>query len=140
SVHSSGILISEKPLECFSATFLPPKGFATVQFDMHIAEDVGLYKFDILGQRGLAKIRETLDIIGYNQPEAEVGDIHDVAKLKKDDRINSLLKSGECMGCFYIESPAMRLLIKKLEVDNYLTLVAASSVVRPGVSQSGMMR
>ena len=140
SVHSSGILISEKPLQCFSATFLPPKGFRTVQFDMHIAEDVGLYKFDILGQRGLSKIREALDIIGYNQPEVQVGDIHDIPKLKKDDRIKSLLKSSQCMGCFYIESPAMRLLMKKLEVDNYLTLVAASSVIRPGVAQSGMMR
>ena len=140
SVHSSGILISEQPLQCFSATFLPPKGFSTVQFDMHIAEDVGLYKFDILGQRGLSKIRETLDVIRYNQPEAEVLDIHDISILKKDDRIKGLLESGECMGCFYIESPAMRLLMKKLKVDNYLTLVAASSVIRPGVAQSGMMR
>lgn len=140
SIHSSGILISEKPLQCFSATFLPPKGFPTVQFDMHIAEDVGLYKFDILGQRGLSKIRETLDIIRYNQPGTQVWDIHDIPKLKKDDRIKTLLKSAQCMGCFYIESPAMRLLIKKLQVDNYLTLVAASSVIRPGVAQSGMMR
>lgn len=140
SVHSSGILISEQPLQCFSATFLPPKGFRTVQFDMHIAEDVGLYKFDILAQRGLSKIREALDVIRYNQPEAKVLDIHEVSKLKKDKRIKQLLKSGESLGCFYIESPAMRLLMKKLKVDNYLTLVAASSVIRPGVAQSGMMR
>jgi len=140
SVHSSGILISERPLQYFSATFLPPKGFWTVQFDMHIAEDVGLYKFDILGQRGLSKIKEAMDVISYNQPEAELADIHDVSKLKKDDQIQALLKSSQCMGCFYIESPAMRLLMKKLQVDNYLTLVAASSVIRPGVAQSGMMR
>src|SRR5690606_34091547 len=94
SVHSSGILISEQPLQCFSATFLPPKGFRTVQFDMHIAEDVGLYKFDILAQRGLSKIREALDVIRYNQPEAKVLDIHEVPKLKKDKRIKQLLKSG----------------------------------------------
>ena len=51
SIHAGGILISEKPLHWFSATHLPPKGFPTTQFDMVIAEDVGLYKFDILGQR-----------------------------------------------------------------------------------------
>lgn len=34
----------------------------------------------------------------------------------------------------------MRMLLRKLRVDNYLGLVAASSVIRPGVSQSGMMR
>jgi DNA polymerase-3 subunit alpha len=44
------------------------------------------------------------------------------------------------MGCFYVESPAMRMLLKKLEVDNYLGLVAASSIIRPGVAKSGMMR
>jgi len=32
------------------------------------------------------------------------------------------------------------MLLKKLGVDNYLTLVAASSIIRPGVSQSGMMK
>jgi DNA polymerase-3 subunit alpha len=44
------------------------------------------------------------------------------------------------MGCFYVESPAMRMLLRKLEVDNYLGLVAASSIIRPGVAKSGMMR
>ena len=44
------------------------------------------------------------------------------------------------MGCFYVESPAMRMLLKKLRCDDYVTLVAASSIIRPGVSQSGMMR
>jgi len=34
----------------------------------------------------------------------------------------------------------MRMLLKKLQVDNYLGLVAASSIIRPGVSKSGMMR
>ena len=44
------------------------------------------------------------------------------------------------MGCFYVESPAMRMLLKKLQVDNYLGLVAASSIIRPGVAKSGMIR
>ncbi len=44
------------------------------------------------------------------------------------------------MGCFYVESPAMRMLLRKLEVDTYLGLVAASSIIRPGVARSGMMR
>jgi len=34
----------------------------------------------------------------------------------------------------------MRQLLGKLHCDNYLTLVAASSIIRPGVAQSGMMR
>ena len=50
------------------------------------------------------------------------------------------LRSADTIGCFYIESPAMRQLLKKLRCDDYLTLVAASSIIRPGVSQSGMMK
>jgi len=34
----------------------------------------------------------------------------------------------------------MRMLLKKLRVDDYLGLVAASSIIRPGVAESGMMR
>ncbi|HSP82175.1 MAG TPA: DNA polymerase III subunit alpha, partial [Gillisia sp.] len=140
SIHAGGILISSKPLTCFSALDLPPKGFPTVQFDMIIAEDVGLYKFDILAQRGLGKIKDTLTIIAENQPEAPPFDIHDLKKFKKDPKINNLIKEGNCMGCFYIESPGMRNLLRKLKTDTYLGLVAASSIIRPGVSKSGMMR
>jgi DNA-directed DNA polymerase III PolC len=141
SIHASGLLISERPLHYFSATHLPPKGFATTQFDMVIAEDVGLYKFDILAQRGLAKIKETLTILEQSRPdEFSKFDIHDIKKFKEDPRINDLIKTAQCMGCFYVESPAMRMLLKKLEVDNYLGLVAASSIIRPGVAKSGMMR
>lgn len=140
SVHSGGIVISEKPITWFSATFLPPKGFATTQFSMMEAEDVGLYKFDVLSQRGLAKIRETLDIIAYNQPDASVVDIHNMNELKEDPKIKTLLSEARALGCFYVESPAMRMLLVKLQVKTYLELVAASSIIRPGVSQSGMMR
>ncbi len=34
----------------------------------------------------------------------------------------------------------MRGLLRKLHCDNYLSLVAASSIIRPGVAKSGMMR
>lgn len=139
-IHAGGILIAEKSLHHYSATFMPPKGFATVQFDMVIAEDVGLYKFDILGQRGLAKIKDSLDIIKENQPEKAHFDIHNIQQFKEDERINNMIKEAQCLGCFYVESPAMRMLLNKLKVDNYLGLVAASSIIRPGVAKSGMMR
>lgn len=140
SIHAGGIIIPEKPIHWFSGTFLPPKGYPTSQFSMLEAEDVGLYKFDILSQRGLGKICETLAIISYNQPNQPPHDIHDVATFKTDDRINQLLREAKALGCFYVESPAMRMLMIKLHTNSYLELVAASSIIRPGVSSSGMMR
>ncbi|WAC02434.1 DNA polymerase III subunit alpha [Lacinutrix neustonica] len=138
SVHSAGILILDKPVHQYSATFLPPKGFATVQFDMLIAEDVGVFKFDILGQRGLAKIKDALEIIAENRPEVPPIDIHDLERFKKDKKINDLLRSGGAIGAYYVESPAMRGLMTKLQTQDYLGLVAASSIIRPGVYGSGM--
>ena len=140
SIHSSGIVITEPPIEHFGATSMPPKGFPTTHFDMHIAEDAGIYKYDILGQRGLGKIKDCLTIIKHNRPEAENIDIDDVARFKQDEKVKELLRTGRSIGCFYVESPAMRALMKKLEVDDYRGLVAASSIIRPGVSQSGMMQ
>jgi DNA polymerase-3 subunit alpha len=140
SIHASGIVISEKPINYFTPTFFPPKGYSTVQFDMHIAEDIGLYKFDILSQRGLGKIKDALELIKRNGNEKAEVEIHNMLQLKQDENIKKLLRTANAIGCFYVESPAMRMLLRKLEVQDYLGLVAASSVIRPGVAQSGMMQ
>jgi len=139
-IHAGGIIISEKPLQHYTATFMPPKGYPTTQFDMVVAEDIGLYKFDILSQRGLGKIKNTVEIVRKNHPDKPPIDIHDIQRFKQDKRIQYLLKHAKAIGCFYVESPAMRMLLTKLRVDDYLGLVAASSVIRPGVAKSGMMR
>lgn len=138
SIHAGGILISDEPIYRYTATSHPPKGFPICQFDMYNAEDLGLYKFDILSQRGLGHIKDTLSIVKRNRG-VEI-DIHDIPKFMKDEKIVRHLEKGNLVGCFYVESPAMRMLLAKLECKDYLTLVAASSIIRPGVAQSGMMR
>lgn len=138
SMHSCGILISEEPITNYSALEMPPKGFPIVQFDMHTAEDIGLEKFDILSQRGLGTIKDTVDLI--KEKRGITVDIKDTTLSKNETRCNEFLSIGKTIGCFYIESPAMRGLLRRLKCDNYKVLVAASSIIRPGVAQSGMMR
>jgi len=138
SIHAGGILISEEPLSSYVALDLPPKGFPTAQFDMYTAEEIHFDKLDILSQRGIGHIQEAVQIIRMNRGE-EI-DIHQVEKFKTDKKVNEQLKTKSTIGCFYIESPGMRGLLTKLRCDNYVTLVAASSIIRPGVAQSGMMR
>ncbi|MBC7494547.1 MAG: DNA polymerase III subunit alpha, partial [Flavobacterium sp.] len=138
SMHSCGIIISEEPITNFTALEMPPKGFPIVQFDMHVAEDIGFEKFDILSQRGLGTIDEAVKIIEKNRGIKI--DITDISLSKNETKCNELLSIGKTIGCFYIESPAMRGLLRRLKCDNYKTLVAASSIIRPGVAQSGMMR
>jgi error-prone DNA polymerase len=138
SIHAGGVLISERPICCYSALDLPPKGLPTVQWDMYTAEDLGFEKIDILSQRGIGHINECTAIIRRNHGLSI--DVHRVEDFKKDEKVKALLRSGETTGCFYVESPAMRGLLKKLRCDNYISLVAASSIIRPGVARSGMMR
>lgn len=138
SMHSCGILISEEPITNFTALEMPPKGFPIVQFDMHIAEDIGFEKFDILSQRGIGSINDTVKLIKKNK-QLNV-DIRDTTISKNEARCNDMLSRGKTIGCFYIESPAMRGLLRRLKCADYKTLVAASSIIRPGVAQSGMMK
>jgi len=138
SIHAGGIIISEKPLNNFTALQMMPKGFPITHFDMYGAEDIGFHKFDILSQRGLGHIKDAVELVKRNKGQAI--DIHNIAEIKKNKRVKDQLRSGQCIGCFYIESPAMRGLLTKLACDNYVHLVAASSIIRPGVAKSGMMR
>lgn len=138
SIHAGGILISQQPIHYYTATDLPPKGFPISHFDMVTAEEIGFAKFDILSQRGLGHIRDSLEIIEKNQGKKV--DIHRIKDFKHDEKIKQHLRKGHTIGAFYVESPAMRMLLAKLEVDEYLGLVAASSIIRPGVARSGMMR
>lgn len=138
SIHAGGVLISEDPVFRYSALDLPPVGLPTVQWDMHTSETIGFEKFDILSQRGIGHIKEAAEIIRYNR--GEVVDVHAVQRFKNDPRIRKELREANSIGCFYIESPAMRGLLRKLRCDTYIHLVAASSIIRPGVAKSGMMK
>ena len=138
SIHAGGVLITEKPIYSYTATEFPPKELPVSHFEMHNAEDFGIYKFDILSQRGLGHIKETVKHVKRNRG-IDV-DINRFKDFKEDEKIKDLMRNSKAMGCFYVESPAMRMLLGKLRCDNYLTLVAASSIIRPGVASSGMMR
>ncbi|MET3731125.1 DNA polymerase III subunit alpha [Moheibacter stercoris] len=138
TIHASGVLISELPITHYTALDYPPKGLPTAQFDMYTAEDIGFEKFDILSQRGIGHIKDCKEIIRQNT--GEIVNTHNPHRFFKDPKIAAQLKSANTIGCFYIESPAMRQLLTKLKCDDYLTLVAASSIIRPGVSSSGMMK
>ena len=138
SIHAGGVLITEEPITDYAALDLPPKGFPTTQYDMYAAEKLGFVKIDVLSQRGIAHIREAVELV--ERSHGVHIDIHQIEALKQDELVKQQLLKAETCGCFYIESPAMRGLLRKLRCSDYKTLVAASSIIRPGVARSGMMR
>ncbi|MGD0094534.1 MAG: hypothetical protein ABSE73_31885 [Planctomycetota bacterium] len=52
-----------------------------------------------------------------------------------DPATQALVARGETMGCFYIESPAMRLLQRKTGKGDYAHLVIHSSIIRPAANE-----
>lgn len=138
SLHACGVIVSEEPLTYYSALDMPPKGFQTTQFDMYVGEEIGFEKLDILSQRGIGHINDAVHLVKQNRGVHV--DIEDFSSYKEDPNLNQKLAKGQTLGCFYIESPAMRGLLRRLRCSNYHTLVAASSIIRPGVAKSGMMR
>ena len=65
-----------------------------------------------------------LDAIIYLIGVQELGQFN--KKFKKDEKVKEQIRSANTIGCFYIESPAMRNILQKLRCNDYNTLVAAS--------------
>jgi DNA-directed DNA polymerase III PolC len=141
-VHAGGLVIAPSAL----TDYLPLQQAAketdhgrvvVTQWDMYPVEDMGLVKIDLLGNRSLAVIDDAINAV-----EANTGRRIEYACFNPvdDPQTKDIVRKGDTMGCFYIESPSMRSLLKKLDCHTFDGLVAASSIVRPGIASSGMMQ
>ena len=135
-IHAGGIVIGRRPLTDRFPLQWARKGFVITQLDMYSMEDIGLVKIDLLAQRGLSVVTDTAEAVHRNTARR----IDLQQDYADDPATRRALRRGETMGCFYVESPGMRALLQKLQVDTFPLLVAASSLIRPGPSDSGMMR
>lgn len=134
SVHVGGVVISPKPLVCYSPLQPATKGIAITQYDMHAIEKVGLVKIDLLGHRSLAILADTLDLVQRNHNTRV-----DLPSLPEDDPDTAkVLASGRTVGCFQIESPGVRQLLQMLQAKDLQDVIHALSLIRPGPSASGM--
>ncbi len=141
-MHAGGIVIAPGPLTDYvplqpAAKELESGKVVVTQWDMYPIEDAGLVKIDLLGNRSLAVISDTLTTV-----EENTGTQIDYTSFDptQDEKTKNLVRRGETMACFYIESPSMRSLLLKLDCHTFDGLVAASSIVRPGIASSGMMQ
>jgi error-prone DNA polymerase len=140
SLHCGGIVIVPDEIRRYVPVEISAKGLPMLQWEKDQTENSGLVKIDILGNRSLAVIRDALEAV-QNNTGIEI----DYARWQplNDEKARQLLKSGETMGCFYIESPATRLLLKRMwlnnpkgeECDLYEHLVMASSIIRPAANR-----
>ncbi len=136
SLHPCGLVIAPEPLTRFVPLQRAAKGFVVTQYDMHPIEDLGLIKMDLLGHRSLTVLDETVQQVWDNR-----GVRVDVENLPEPDPITAeLLRNGRTIGCFQIESPAMRTLLRNTLAGDTDMLIKTLSLVRPGPSGSGMKK
>jgi DNA polymerase-3 subunit alpha/error-prone DNA polymerase len=131
SVHPGGVIITPDPVTDYVPVEYAAKGVPIIQWDKDSTEKAGLVKIDLLGNRSLGVIRDAVAEVQKNgvcftenqwQPE--------------DDQVTrKLVQTGQTMGCFYIESPAMRLLQKKAGRGDFEHLVIHSSIIRPAANE-----
>lgn len=138
SVHVGGLVLSPEPIARYVPLARAAKGFVITQYDMRDCEEVGLIKLDLLSQRGLGVLEDALEAIELNGGKIDA-DIEDTDVLSRDQGVARLYRRGQTLGCFDSESPFIRQLIRKLGEHSYDLHIAATAIIRPGVSSSGMM-
>jgi len=132
SVHCGGIVIVPDRVDLHVPVETAPKGVPIVQWEKDQAEDFGLIKIDLLGNRSLAVIRDALAAIGENY-----GTEIDYAQWDPtgDAKTRDFMRRGDTMGVFYVESPSMRQLQKKCGTGDFDHLVIHSSIIRPAANR-----
>jgi DNA-directed DNA polymerase III PolC len=131
SVHCGGVVITPKPVSTYIPVEKAPKGVYVIQLEKDQAEDFGFVKIDILGNRSLAVVRDTLNLVnehdGQNLRYEALNPLDDEPTIR-------MLAEGNTIGIFYVESPAMRQLQKKTSRGDYEHLVIHSSIIRPAAN------
>ncbi|GFO68911.1 DNA-directed DNA polymerase [Geomonas limicola] len=141
SLHCGGLVIVPDEIRKYVPVELSRKGLPLIQWEKDQAEDSGLVKIDILGNRSLAVIRDAMASV-KKQGGGEI----DYASWRPldDAKTQDLLRRGGTIGCFYLESPSIRLLLRKIwsttatsatfGLDLFEVLVQASSIIRPAAN------
>ncbi|MBN2171657.1 MAG: DNA polymerase III subunit alpha [Candidatus Krumholzibacteriota bacterium] len=130
SVHPGGIVITPRPIAEHAPVQRAPKGVPILQWEKDGAEAAGLVKIDLLGNRSLGVIRDALA-----QARAHGAPVDEARWEPEDDpATRATLAAGRTMGCFYVESPAMRLLQRKTGAGDYPHVVIHTSIIRPAAN------
>ena len=131
SVHPGGVVITPEPVRNYVPVEKASKGVNIIQWEKDSTEEAGLVKIDLLGNRSLGVIRDCLQTIRTNGTDFDEA----VWQPEEDDKTKTNISRGGTMGCFYIESPAMRLLQKKAASGEFEQLVLQPSIIRPAANE-----
>jgi DNA polymerase-3 subunit alpha len=135
STHAAGVVIAPEPLTNFLPLALSNDDEVITQYPMEDIEALGLLKMDFLGLRTLTVLRDAVALIRSNR-----GITVELDRILLDDEPTfDLLRSGQTLGVFQVESRGCRNLLVRLKPEKLADLIALVAFYRPGPLGSGMV-
>jgi error-prone DNA polymerase len=135
AMHPCGILLSDRTLLDRTATQRSAEGFPLSHLDKDDAEIAGVIKLDVLGVRMQSAMAHALTEI-----KRTTGEDVDLDAVPRDDAPTyAMIGESRTLGCFQIESPGQRELVKKLAPRDVADLIVDISLFRPGPVNSDMV-
>ncbi len=128
STHAAGVVIGDRPLAKLVPLYRDPRSDMPVtQYDMKNVESSGLVKFDFLGLKTLSVLKKATDLLEKRGVQI------DLSKLELDDpAVYELMKAGNTVGVFQLESEGMRRTLTAVKPTNFGDIIALVSLYRPG--------
>ncbi len=128
STHAAGIVIGDRPLSELVPMYRDPRSDMQVtQFNMKMAEEAGLVKFDFLGLKTLTVLNTAVKLIKRRGIDI------DLSHLPLDDKLTyEMLSRGETVGVFQVESVGMRKALIGMKPDRIEDIIALVALYRPG--------
>ncbi len=109
------------------------KGLVVTQYDKDGIEDIGLVKMDLLGQRTLAVLHDSEQMLRARGLPVDLETI-----APDDPSAAAIVARGATIGCFQVESPGMRNLLQMMRAGNRFDVTVGLALIRPGPSSAGM--
>ncbi len=139
SIHAGGLVIAPAAMPTIAPTLLANKGLVITQFDHWTAEEIGLVKLDLLGIRGLSVLGDVAGRIQSWRKTEFKSTLSVLNAIPEDDvATKERLKLGKTIGCFQIESPGMRNVLKEVQAQSIDDLMVALALFRPGPLTGGL--
>jgi len=141
SIHAAAVVITRNPLTDYlpiqrkpAAGVAPEDAPVVTQYEMHGVESLGLLKMDFLGLRNLSIIDDALKLIReVHEVDIDIDNV-DLA----DETTFELLKRGDSIGVFQLESSPMRTLMRSLAPTGFDDVAALVALYRPGPMAANM--
>ena len=130
ATHAAGVVIAGNKLAEQFPLYIDQSSnliLPSTQYDMYSSENAGLVKFDLLGLKTLTVIDKTLKRLKLKNFKIDISKIN-----LEDEKVYSLLSTGETTGLFQLESTGMRESIKQMKPNKFDDIIALVALYRPG--------